>query len=303
MARARFALGAATDLVCAEVVTPYELLALLDKLVGSLPNELASPVARASGRLAEQRDDDLFRRLLEAALAIPDGVADASIELGHFHLRAAGVRGDIDELARARRCYDDAIRADEERPDAAAFRASADIVLSFAAGAGEQAIAEIADDLQHAVWALRTYATEATPSRALDQISSWLQFAFTIRNAAAVLSMRGVLDLSNSLRALLDVYSDARTRVLGPNGPGITHILRPRIERWVAENQLSRAALEQLTNDLPNDSPQRAAAQQLLEVTIDDPGKALWFRCRPASPGCSGLLNSPQTIQSELWQR
>jgi hypothetical protein len=302
-ARVRFALGSATDLICANVVSPYELLAVLDKLVGSLPTEIASPVARAAGRLAEQREDDLFRRLLEAALAIPEGEADASIELGHFHLRDAGARGDIDELARARQFYDDALKADEDRPDAAAFRAAVDLILSFAAGAGEDAISAIADDLQRSVRALGMYATGGTPSRALHQIGTWLEFGFTVRSAAAVLSMRQLLDLSAALRALLDVYSDARTRVLGPGGTGITHILRPRIEQWVAENQLSRAALEQLASDLPHGSLQRAAAERLLDVTLDDPGKAPWFRCRPASPGCSGLRISQQPIQGKLRRR
>jgi hypothetical protein len=58
--RARFALGAAVDLVCAGATQRYALMAVLDELRRELPAALASPAAKAAGRLAEEHDDPLF---------------------------------------------------------------------------------------------------------------------------------------------------------------------------------------------------------------------------------------------------
>jgi hypothetical protein len=60
--RARFALTAWADLVCAHVATPYRFLADLEELRKRMPADLASPAARAAGRVAEQLGGWCFSR-------------------------------------------------------------------------------------------------------------------------------------------------------------------------------------------------------------------------------------------------
>lgn len=302
--RARFALGALTDLICAEAVTPYRLQAALDGLTAQLPAPIAAPAARAAGRLAEYRDDQLYARVLEAALAVPDATSDASLELGHAQLRAAASGIDVEtRLAGARTHYFEAIAADETRPDAVAFRAAVDLLTLFAAGAGSEQLGAVADEMHGAALELRLYSTDDAPSRTLAQIGGWLEFASQIRSAASVLEMRNLLDLRGALSALLDLYADARTRMLGDGGNGIATLIRPRIEQWFADSPVPRAALEQLAKGLPEANPAAEVAQRLLAVTVDDPGKVRRYRCRPASPGCSTLPASRPPIPSRRPRR
>ncbi|MDP2711954.1 MAG: hypothetical protein Q8O56_12115 [Solirubrobacteraceae bacterium] len=295
--RARFALGALTDLICAEAAAPYRLQAALDALAGQLPAAIAAPAARAAGRLAEQHHDPLYARVIEAALAEPDATSDASLELGHAQLRAAATGIDVDaRLAAARTHYLEAIAADENRPDAVAFRAAIDLLSLFAAGAGPDDLDAVAEEMHAAARELRLYSIDDAPSRTLAQIGGWLEFASRIRSAASVLELRDLLDLGGALSALLDLYADARTRMLGDGGDGIATLIRPRIEQWFADSPVSRAALEQLAAGLPEASPMADAAQRLLAVAVDDPGKARRSRCRPASPGCSTLPASRPPI-------
>ena len=288
--RARFALGACTDLVCAEAVAPYRLQAALDAITGTLPTAIAAPAARAAGRLAEYRDDPLYERVLVAALPVPHAASDACMELGHAQLRAAARGEDVEaRLAASRAFYRDAVAADESRPDAVAFRAAIDLVTGFATGAGADELETIAEEMHHATRELRLYTDGDAPSRALDQLGGWLAFASQIRSAAAALELRDMLDLRGAVHALLDLYADARTRVVGEAGNGIAALIRPRIEQWFAGSAVPLAALAQFADTLPDPSPMREAAQRLLAVAVDDPGKARRCRCRPASPGCSAL--------------
>lgn len=300
--RARFALGACTDLVCFGAVTPYRLQATLDAFAAALPTALGAPVARAAGRLGEQREDPLYERLLTAALGVEDAVSDASLELGHARLRDAAIGDSVEQsLAAARAFYRDADAADESRPDAVAFGAAIDLLTGFAGGAGSEALGATADEMKRAAGELRLFATEDAPSRTLAHIGEWLEFASRIRTAAAVLELRGVLDLREALGALLDLYRDARTRMLGQHGDGIATLIEPRVERWFAANRVSRAALTQLAGGLPA-GQLRDAAERLLAVADDDP-KAQWSRCRPASPGCSELRDFRRPTPSRLWPR
>ena len=80
--RARFALAAWADLVAVGAISPYRLLADLDEFRTRMPPDLASPAARAAGRVADYRDDEVLQGVLRAALGRGDAVADASLELG-----------------------------------------------------------------------------------------------------------------------------------------------------------------------------------------------------------------------------
>lgn len=284
--RARFALGACTDLVCSDAVAPYRLQAALDAFAMALPLAIAAPAARAAGRLAEHRDDPLYERVLVAALPVPDAASDACLELGHAQLRAAARGGDVESrLAASRAFYRDAIAADESRPDAVAFLAAVDLATGFAAGASADELEGVAEGMHRAARELRLYTSDDTPSRALNQIGGWLAFASQVRSAAAALDLQDMLDLRGAVNALLDLYADTRTRVVGEAGDAIAALIRPRIEQWFAGSAVPRAALAQFADMLPEPSPMRDAAQRLLEVTVDDPGKPRRYRCRPVSPG------------------
>ncbi len=294
--RARFCLNACCDLVCADRVSPYALMALLDELRRKLPSELAPTAARVAGRLAERKEEPLYRAVMECASTHRDALADASIELGHSELRAALASDDFavanELLSRAQQHYRDAEAADEFRPDARAFEAAVDLVVAFAAGGRPEALEEPAERLSRSAAELALYAEpESSPSRPLAHTAGWLLLAARVRGAAEVLDDRGLLDLRAALLSLLDLYADARLRVVGADFPGLEVVIGPRIEEWLREHTLSRAALAELCDELPADSDVRRAAVALLEVTSDDAGKVRRFRSRPGSPGGWALVS------------
>jgi hypothetical protein len=295
--RARFALGAAVDLVCAGAAQRYALMALLDQLRRELRADLASPAARAAGRLAEEDDDPLYRQVLERALEFDDGQADACVELGHTHLRQGAAAKAFEDarsaLVEAQRFYRDAIAADETRPDAAAFAAAVELTLAFAGGAEADALAAPAAEIERAAWELAAYQPEDAPSRTVEHVASWLTLVARLRGAAEVLDGRGLLDLQRALLSLLDVYADSRVRVLGMRWPSLRVVIAPRIEQWVSDNEVPRAALAELRERLSENDALREPIERLLAIAAEPPGKPWRSASQPDSPGCSALGDSP----------
>ena len=284
--RARPALGGLCDLVASGHAQPYRLLAAMERLSHHLPESLASPAARAAGRMAELRDDSLFQDLLDTAMHHPGAVGDASVEAGHITLRRAFTSPDADTamtaLRDARLLYVDAQAADPDRPDVQAFIAAIDLLMAYNAGAHVAVLDEPARRMHRAVSELARYDMHGdTPSRPLGAAGDWWAFTAQLRGAAETLAGRHNLDLRRGLLALLDVYAGARIRVLAEGEPGMQTILRPPIDRWVADNLLARSALVSLIEELPGDSAACQAAKKILAVTEGDPGKASRFRSGP----------------------
>ena len=290
-ARAPFALGVWTDLVCADATSPYRLLADLDELQTRMPADLASPAARAAGRVADYRDDDVLEAVMRAALAVDDAVADASIELGHHNVRLAARAGTPDDafalLRAAGEFYADAAAHEEIRPDAIAYGAAVELTLAFLAGADAEALAVPADRMVWAAREMRAHLDDDGPSRAMDPLAAWLTLAARLRGAAESMEGKGLLELRSALLSLLDLYADSRLRILGSQqaSPDLQIVIGPRIEHWVSDNPLTREALVALEAELGYSSPMYEPLTRLLEVT-EEPGKARWSGFRPGLPGC-----------------
>jgi hypothetical protein len=299
-ARARFALGAAVDLVCTGATTRYALLAVLDELRSNLPTDLAGPAANAAGRLAEQEPDPLYGTLLARVLEIRQGEGDACVELGHASLRDAAATPQVEDALRlveqARQFYRDAVASDESRPDAVAFAAAADLVLAFSAGSDADALSPIADEMERAAWELTHFEAADAPSRTAVRVAAWLTLAARLRGAAEILSGRGLLDMERALLSLLDVYADSRLRVLGHEQESLETLIAPRIEQWFAANPVTRGALGELLNQLPEENELKEPLERLLRVTEEPPGKASRFPSHPGLPGRSGLACLPRQI-------
>jgi hypothetical protein len=302
--RARLALGAWADLVCADVTSPYRLLADLDRLRGKMPADLASSAARAAGRLADYRDDDVLEAVMRAALAIDDAVVDASVELGHHNVRLAARAGTADAavalLRAAGELYAEAAAHEEMRPDATAYGAAVELTLAFLSGADAEMLAEPADRMVLAAREMRAHLDDEGPSRAWDPLAAWLTLAARLRGAAERMEGQGLLDLRAALLSLLDLYADSRLRILGleQTSPDLQIVIGPRIERWVSENPLTREALLALRDELGDSSAMYAPLTRLLEVT-EDPGRARWSRFPPGSPGFWALGSCPRTTRRQ----
>jgi len=292
--RARFALAAWADLVCAHVTTPYRFMADLEELRKTMPPDLASTAARAAGRVAEHLDDPLLEEVIRAALGVEDAVADACVELGHHSVRTATRAGTPDEAAAKLRSalefYGDAVSHEEMRPDAAAYAAAVELTLGFLAGATAEALAEPAERMVSAARELRAHLDHGAPSRLMDHLAAWLTLGARLRGAAERMEGRGLLDLRAALLSLLDLYADSRLRVLGELGgsPDLQIVIGPRIEDWIANNPVPRDALVALQAELGETSPMHGPVSRLLEVT-EEPGKAPRSRFPPGLPGCWAL--------------
>ena len=301
--RARFALGVWTDLVCAEVASPYRLLADLDELQARMPADLASPAARAAGRVADYRDDDVLEAVMRAALAVDDAVADASIELGHHNMRSAARAGTPEDavalLRAASELYVDAAAHEEMRPDATAYAAAIEEpTLAFLAGADAEALAVPADRMVWAAREMRAHLDDDAPSRAMDPLAAWLTLAARLRGAAESITGQGLLHLRPALLSLLDLYADSRLRILGSaqTSPDLQIVIGPRIEHWVSENRLTREALVALQAELGDSSPMYAPLTRLLEVS-EEPGKERRSGFRPGLPGYWALGRYSRTTR------
>lgn len=297
--RSRAALGATVDLIMAAAAHEFRLLGWLQRISADPPPSLASPLARAAGRLGELADHPMLGTLLERCLAQPDAAGDAAVEMGHRHVRTA-LRGEaddpIEELRRARRMYADAER-DEHRPDATAYGLALDAVLAFAAGASRDALDGPLDELQDAVTDLIAYSDDGdAPSRTLRLGTAWLEMAGRIRAAARGDRDSELLDPQSALTPLLGLYADTRLRVIDGPQDDLAIVLHPPIERWIADEPVRRATLDALARRLPEGSELRQAAEALASLTGDSQGKAWKFRCQPGSPGRWGLHASRRRI-------
>jgi hypothetical protein len=180
----------------------------------------------------------------------------------------------------------DARVADPGRPDAQAFIAAIDLLIAYNAGADVAVLAEPARRLHQAASELARYDSHGDePSRPLGAANAWWTFTAQLRGAAETLGGRHNLNLRRGLLALLDVYGGARIRVLAEGEAGMQTILRPPIDRWVADNLLARDALVELVEELPVGSTASHAAKEILAATEGDPGKASRFRSRPGLLG------------------
>ena len=296
--RARFALAAWADLVCANATTSYRFMADLEELRKMMPPDLAAPAARAAGRVAEQLDDPLLEEVMRAALEVEDAVGDACVELGHHAVRSAARAGSLDEAAAVLRSalelYGDAASSEELRPDATAYAAAVELTLGFLAGATADALAEPSDRMVSAARELRAHLDDGAPSRPMDHLAAWLTLGARLRGAAERMEGRGLLDLRAGLLALLDLYADSRLRVLGETdvSADLQIVIGPRIEHWIATNPVPRDALVALQVELGEASPLHGPVGNLLEVT-EEPGKASRSRFQPGLPGCWALDNCP----------
>jgi hypothetical protein len=263
------ALESAARLVLAGAASPYGLLDRLHRLTGQAPeldDDYAIRAVRVAGAIAEHYDVPEIPRLLDKFLERDEVAEDAAYELGMLALRRA-LMADEEAAARpllleARRRFSDA-RADEDRPDAIAFGAVIDAVLSYAAGAIVSA--ETGQRLSRAVREIRLNLLGLPAgwrNPRLETLNAWQSLLDTLTRAQAADQPRAWLHAGAIIRELVAVYTAHRTLDLlaSPAGspapavtPGLHSLLAPRVERTLLAREGGMALLDQWLDELTQD--------------------------------------------------
>lgn len=249
---AAYALEALFRLAIAGAVNRHRVLALLTEVEGSVGELCAAHVAKLVGAaFAQWGGDDLIatlERLLSAA------EAEAAFELGLIAL-GEGLDQDSmpDILARleaAQVRFRQSARAGEERADAVAYDAIIDVIRSFAEQTATADLHSSLDRLESAIAdrraLLQAGALPAWLAPRADREIAWVSLARGARRAADDLTRPSWLNAAATLNGVLAVYDAERTMVAGP---GLTLLLRPRIEAAFVRERGLAEHLDQLLRE------------------------------------------------------
>jgi hypothetical protein len=318
------ALEACARLVLAGLATPYGLLDHLRRLLRNqlqqVDDDFAERLVRVAGAVAEHHPAPEPPQLLKALLE-RDQVADnAAFELGMLALRQAVGAPELDQalplMITARQYLRDA-QCEEERPDAAAFGAAVDALLSYSA---DDAVSEeCRQQLKGAVLELRldllglpdgwrtprldtlTYwqrlIDQLERAQHADRAGAWLHAPALIRDLVEVYSAHRTLDL-------LPVPDDPASDTFRPPASGIHALLAPRVEQTLLAREGGLALLDewlvelsapQPYDDDPTTTVVREQAQQLRR-SLADRGET----SSPKSDGPAGDLAGLGLRQDEI---
>lgn len=268
--RAGYAIRAAADLALLDVgVTAHGVLAALENLPDVRP-EMASSVARATGRLWEHHDEPFLRRVLEERVLPHDEAAgDGLVELGLDSLRVAfdAAEGEaaLEALQRAQELFERARAQDEDRPDARAFAAACRAVEAFTADGA--AMSAALDELAEARSELERYSVQeptgfrgATPLRS---VADWHVLAGTLRGLSAHLERPDILNLRPAIEALGDAYNGMRLGVLQDERHGLIGFIRPLVRDRV---EMSAALKEGVAQYATEEGAPAGATELAAEV-------------------------------------
>ncbi|MEW2626103.1 hypothetical protein [Streptomyces sp. NPDC048106] len=268
--------------------------ALFDRLVDSdattAPAAYARRVVRALGTAYEHwRDSDLLTALQR--FSHTDVRGDAAYELAMCHLADAANAPDrstlLQAFATARDLLQQAIDADEDRPDATAFLAALDAVLAFDTG-NTTTLATATGQLrrsltEHALWLTGT-RTHWRAGR-YDTEAAWYTLSCSLEHVDAHLDQPLTAWPNQTIQHVLTVYAAHRSVRLQPAeaATGLQVLVAPRIEKAFASRQGLLLHLRGLVADAPEDWDAHAAHQLLQAIDdrlqadapqVQDPGKA-----------------------------
>lgn len=304
---------------------PTKPYALLDRLVDpdatTAPTAYARRVVRALSTAYEHwRDSDLLIALERFSHTAVHG--DAVYELAMCHLADAANAPDrltlLQAFATARDLLQQAIDADEDRPDATAFLAALDAVLAFDAGDTttlSAATGQLRRSLtEHAMWLTGT-RTHWRAGR-YDTEAAWYTLSCSLDHADAHLDQPLTAWPNQTIQHILTAYTAHRSVRLQPADAalGFQVLVAPRIETAFASRQGLLLHLRAVVADAPDDWDAEAAHQLLQaidhrlqggapQVQPGDQGKAAAAASYPelaAAVGSQVLANLPTYMLTSL---
>ncbi|MFE1465173.1 hypothetical protein ACFW6M_29205 [Streptomyces nigra] len=282
---------------------------LLDRLVDPgatrAPAAYARRVVRALGTAYEHwRDSDLLAALQHFTQTAVYG--DAAYELAMCHLADAANAPDRPTLlaafTTARSFLQQAIDADEDRPDATAYLAALDAVLAFDVGDTTTlttATCQLRRSLtEHAMWLTGT-RTHWRAGR-YDTEAAWYTLSLDLEQADAHLDQRLTTWPNQTIQHILATYTAHRSVRLQPAdaAPGLQVLVAPRIEDAFANRQGLLLHLRGLVADAPDDWDANAA-HRLLQA-IDDRLQADAPQAQSEGPGKAAAAASYPELAAEL---
>lgn len=294
-------LEAALRLALPGTTSRYGLLdRLVDPSAPAAPQAYARRTVRALGTAYEHwRDRDLLIALGRFTGTCVHG--DAAYELAMCHLADAFNAADrpalLDNFTAARELLQQAVRADEDRPDATAYLAALDAVVAFDGGH--------TDTLQSATQRLRRSVTEHTMwltgtrthwrAGRYDTEAAWYTLSTDLDHAYAHLDQPLTAWPARIIQHVLAAYTAHRSVRIQPTDAarGLQILLAPRIEDAFASREGLRLHLKGLLAEAPADWD-AGAAEQLLHA-VDE---RLAAGDPQLAPG--GLGKAPQAAYPEL---
>lgn len=213
--------------------------------------------------------------LRDKLLPIPGAAADAAIELGHAALRDAFADGDPTSAARvmgaAADLFDEAARADEDRPDALGFAAATRCALAFA-DRDADAMDHWAAELNKSRVGLMAWSpSDHGPSRAEAAAGAWSLLTGDLLALRRHLDAPDTLRLLNAVEVIADAYYGIRLRVLKDTRLGLQAFLRPLVIERLRASHMLREGLTRLVEEDQATADRRAAATQLLSEAGSGP--------------------------------
>ncbi|MEV6781191.1 hypothetical protein [Streptomyces sp. NPDC051098] len=269
-------LEAALRLALPGTTSRYGLLdRLVDPTAATAPPAYARRTVRALGTAYEQwRESDLLTALERFVGTAVHG--DAVYELAMCHLADAANAPDRSTLlgafTTARGFLEQAVDADEDRPDATAFLAAVDAVLAFDTGNTttlNTATRQLRRSLtEHAMWLTGT-RTHWRAGR-YDSEAAWYTLSLDLEHADANLDQPLTTWPTQTIHHVLAAYTAHRSVRLQPAdaAPGLQVLVAPRIEDAFAERHGLLMYLRGLIADAPADWD--SAAADLLLQAVDD---------------------------------
>ncbi|WP_351230135.1 hypothetical protein [Streptomyces sp. NPDC002133] len=242
---------------------------LVDPQATAAPAGYARRIVRALGAAYEQWRDPDLAAALHPFIDRPDLRADAAFELAMCHLSDAFNAADraslLGQLEISRTHFSEAIDADEDRPDATAYRAAINAVLAFEAE-DNQALAAEATQLrrsttEHALWltGLRTGWRDGR----YDTEAAWYTLSHDLEEAGAQLSAPLTTWSSQTIQHILAAYSAHRSVRLTSTGtaPALQLLVAPRIEDAFVAREGLLLHVRALLADAPPDWDRHAAEE------------------------------------------
>ncbi|MER7757681.1 hypothetical protein [Kitasatospora sp. NPDC097643] len=257
---------------------------LLDRLVDpqapTAPTTYARRTVRALATAYEQwHEEDLL-----TALGTFTGTAvhaDALYELAMCHLADALNAPDrptlLQEFESAQELLQQAVEADEDRPDATAFLAAITAALAFDSGSTEDlntATEQLRRSLtEHAIW-LKGTRTHWRAGR-YDTEAAWYGLSISLEQANTHLDQPLTRWPGETIQHILATYTAHRSVRLQPTSaaPGLQVLVAPRIEDAFVRREGLRLHLRALLTEAPDEWDPDAAHQllQAVDELLDDP--------------------------------
>jgi hypothetical protein len=238
-------------LALADMIPRHRPLMLMVELEREDPPLFAANAARLAGAAFHVWREDSLLAALVRLLGNSDAESEAAMELGLASLStalASDSGGDIAaQLQIARAYFDRAYKTGEERPDAAAYRATIDVLEGFASRQTSEQLSGPVEELETAVrqrdmWLFGLDLPEWLRPRR-DREVQWVRLAQLVRATAGSLGRPSWLKPAAVMEQVLCVYDAERT--VGA-GPGLSRLLRPPIEAAFVQERGLRAHLDDL---------------------------------------------------------